>query len=552
MPRRKLEEIPDFDVQKGTSAVDAVPDFAQFVPEEFQTTEQMEQPKPVVAPAPKSAPKPVTKPTPAKVSMYNFSDMPTEQLFDDIPDLIRYFKDILQSLTDYSTQIRTYNKTQRFSVEEMGSKYSKEIKRARDTRTLAIFQNKIDADYANIQNNINIQKPNLSKASPMVLDFEKHWDKAVQLRIELRSRKNLNTNQRQKLSDLEAALKPQGRDLIESIKKVNEAAETAYENVLAYADKKYSALKDSINLKQGMTDTESKQGSLDQELELHRFECQMSQAQQETVEASVNTLFSGFGPAQRVALRSLSDVIMACIAEEINFGDIQEFGVGGDFTIVINGTPMSISGLRLTNAQLSHFCKRDAQAIIDGRYASCFDFADMQKFPNLVILDLQDAPVEVITTVARDLGVDKGRWGKLFKRRILPNLQAIRLPEGTVTRENSGVWGKFKSNAEYTNLVNAARNKTDSFAGNQSATNPNTMREAARSAPAYNPLPTIKDAVWGKPLPKILVKTFGYGMGVPVYWGLMTALGPFGMVMGALGIGAMAKMEYNKLKENKS
>jgi hypothetical protein len=125
--------------------------------------------------------------------------------------------------------------------------------------------------------------------------------------------------------------------------------------------------------------------------------------------------------------------------------------------------------------------------------------------------------------------------GKLFKNKQFVVLEIIKLPEGDVTRETSSLWSKFKSTEAYAEATQNQRavvlagqgSKIDIEAGIQ----------------------TFKSAVWSKPLPRTLIKTFGYGVGVPMYWGMMTALGPFGLVMGALGIGAMAHQEYKHYRE---
>ena len=199
--------------------------------------------------------------------------------------------------------------------------------------------------------------------------------------------------------------------------------------------------------------------------------------------------------------------------------------------------------IELTDKEYSKLCWKDQEAIGKGNWGSCFNFADLSKFPNMKILDLSKAP-GIITMYARqELGINKGRWDKLlkpglFKARRFPNLEVIKLPSGDITRDSilQAKPKKFKSEREYQEYENNTR-----------------QQQGGLELPSLgDSISTIKDLVWSKPLPRILLKTFGYGIGVPMYWGMMTAMGPFGLLMGALGVGALAHQEVKHYKETGS
>jgi hypothetical protein len=160
----------------------------------------------------------------------------------------------------------------------------------------------------------------------------------------------------------------------------------------------------------------------------------------------------------------------------------------------------------------------------------------------LRILDLSQAPNRKMDVIC-ELGINRGNWATLFRRRSkFPMLQEIRLPdpEGTITRENRG--RVFNSNSEYQKFTNETQTVEQH---NQQALA--SMGQDVKDSVSKG-FETFKSVVWSKPLPRTLIKTFGYAVGVPAYWGIMTALGPVGVVMGALGIGAMAHHEYKQFK----
>ena len=271
-------------------------------------------------------------------------------------------------------------------------------------------------------------------------------------------------------------------------------------------------------------------------------ETQMSQHREQALTAQLDILAtrSGYGGLQ--SLENLSKIILVCIKEEYGTLDrITSFGVDGNRCLVINGEKFTINNRVPTDSNaLSMFCPKDAEAIRKGNLASCFSYKDLYSFPNLSVIDLSDADSATILDARRELGIDKGKWGNLLRRKAkLPSLELIKLPEGDVTRENSSFWNKFKSEKAYQEASNEAVRIRNSKAGRQSS-----------DLNIGEKVGTIKDMVWSKPVPRMLVKTFGYGIGVPMYWGAMMALGPFGMLMGALGVGALAHHEIKNFKKN--
>lgn len=276
---------------------------------------------------------------------------------------------------------------------------------------------------------------------------------------------------------------------------------------------------------------------IDKRVENEYREHVLNEERQRVVNEQLDLFNSGSGYGGAIAIENLEKVIEYCFNSE--YGDlsrISSVGIDSNYNIIINGEIFQIANtLNLEESVIARLCPNDRRAIQDGKWGSLFGFGSCYQMPNLVEIDLVNAPKEIINNARREFRISKGHWGNLFRRKSkLPALEIVKLPEGDVTKESSSIWNKFKSDKDYDNAVEQATQTSD---------------VGANMSDIVNKIGTVKDLVWSKPLPRMFVKTFGYGVGVPAYWGLMTALGPFGVLMGALGVGALAHYEVKHYKE---
>lgn len=260
----------------------------------------------------------------------------------------------------------------------------------------------------------------------------------------------------------------------------------------------------------------------------------MSAELQSVVDASFSALNTQSATGCRVALSNLSNVVLSCIKAEYGvFDKVVSFCIKGDNTIVINGEPLMIH--KQIDIPNNNLCDRDINDLNQGHWGSCFDFADLHNFRYLSELDLSGAQMPILVSARRELRVVKGKWKKLFKQ--FPMLESIKLPDTVITRGGNGLAGIFRSEREYDKqLSNAVAQRDGGTQGGGGAAVLDTMRG-------------IKDVLWSKPVPRTIIKTLGYGIGVPAYLGMMAALSPFAMVLGAIGIGALAHHEVKSYKE---
>lgn len=269
---------------------------------------------------------------------------------------------------------------------------------------------------------------------------------------------------------------------------------------------------------------------------------------QENANMAFNQFGAGSARGMFVSLDELNKILYSAIEDYTggNLNSITTFGITDDGDILLNGRSFVIGNyVKLNDGDAAKLPDIYRGQLENGKWGCVFDFSKLHRFTNLQVLDISQAPVRKMDIV-KELGINRGKWTQLFKRKSkFPYLQEVRLPppEGTITR-NAGIAQVFKSNAEYERFSN------EHYANNN-ARRGQTIDEhnaVALRGIGSNLIETFKDKLWSKPIPKLLTKTFGYGVGVPLYWGLMTALGPFAMVMGALGIGAMAHYEYKQFK----
>lgn len=285
---------------------------------------------------------------------------------------------------------------------------------------------------------------------------------------------------------------------------------------------------------------------------------EISQVAQENATTAFSQFGSGSNLGMFVSINALEDILMTAIDEYLggNYDIVQSFGVSDAGDIFINEKTFNIANhIELTSEEAMKIPQSFRAEITSGKWGCIYNFKRLHLFKNLHILHLEYAPARKIDAL-RDLGINKGKWTNLFKRKSkFPMLQEIRLPEpeGVITRDSKP--SIFKSNREYEEFT--ARNNFQAPAvrnNSQSIDEHNRQALQNMGANAMNSLSrgleTFKTAIWSKPLPRTLIKTFGYGAGIPMYWGLMTALGPVGVVMGALGIGAMAHYEYKQFKSS--
>lgn len=278
-------------------------------------------------------------------------------------------------------------------------------------------------------------------------------------------------------------------------------------------------------------------------------------------QANANTAFNHYGTGSSrgmfVGLEELNKILYSAIEDYTgnNLGCIKSFGITDDGDIIINGKSFVIGNyMQLSEGDAAKLPDIYRSQLENGKWGCVMDFGKLHRFTNLQVLDISRAPVRKMDIVV-ELGIDKGKWTQLFKRKSkFPNLMEIRLPspEGIITR-NAGVAQTFKSNAEYERFSNEyyAENSMASAPVNRSQAI-NEHNAVALQSMGSGLIETFKNKLWSKPIPRLLTKTLGYGAGIPLYWGLMTALGPFAMVMGALGIGAMAHYEYKNFKDKGS
>ena len=281
------------------------------------------------------------------------------------------------------------------------------------------------------------------------------------------------------------------------------------------------------------------------------IQAELNEQRQAIATEQFNLFGSGSSYGTMIGLDNMTTIIMTCISEHFG-GDLtklNKFGVTDKGEIFINNELFRINNMiELTPEQLAKVPNAYVNQVKAGNWGCMFDYSKIHKFTNLIELDLSRANNSLFDAM-KDLRIAKGNWGKLFKS--MPSLMQIDLPEGVMNRENYTAWGKFKNMAHYVTASKEAQAKRIPMSemGSRNAIPP-APKQKIDIEGGVN---TFKNSVlWQNPVPRTLIKTFGYGVGVPMYWGLMTALGPFGLVMGAVGIGALAHHEIKHYKETGS
>lgn len=281
------------------------------------------------------------------------------------------------------------------------------------------------------------------------------------------------------------------------------------------------------------------------------IQAELNEHRQAIASEQFNLFGSGSSYGTKIGLDNMSTIIMTCISEHFG-GDmtrVNKFGVNDNGEIFINNELFKINNMiELTPEQLAKVPNAYVNQVKAGNWGCMFDYSRISQFTNLIELDLSRAQNSLFDAM-KDLRIAKGNWGKLFKK--MPSLMQIDLPEGIVNRENYTAWGKFKSLSHYVTASKEAQAKRIPMSemGSRNAIPPAPKQKID----IEGGINTFKNSVlWQNPVPRAMIKTFGYGVGVPLYWGMMTALGPFGLVMGAIGVGALAHREIKHYKETGS
>lgn len=271
------------------------------------------------------------------------------------------------------------------------------------------------------------------------------------------------------------------------------------------------------------------------------LEFQMSAEFQSNASLQFTRFGTGSTYGMYIGCKELNQIVVDAIkiqcGSDIKF--VQSLGVTDRGDIYINGQLFKMNNqMTLDSEQAQRIPPIYRDEIRAGHWGCVVDFKTiLNTFYNLTCLDLSNAPNRKWDAM-KELGVTKGNWGKVLKK--YNNLQMIKLPEGDLTRANQSVWGQFKSVLDYANhSENAVAQKENR------APRPKTSMADVESG-----ISTFKNLVWKKPLPRTLIKTIGYGAAWPVYWGLMSALGPFALVAGAVGVGVLGIREVKGLKQD--
>ena len=271
------------------------------------------------------------------------------------------------------------------------------------------------------------------------------------------------------------------------------------------------------------------------------LEFQMSEEFQSNASLQFARFGSGSTYGMYIGCKELNQIVIDAIkiqcGSDIRF--VQTFGVTDKGDIYINGQLFKMNNqMTLDSEQAQCIPPIYRNEVQSGHWGCVIEFKTiLNTFYNLTCLDLSNAPNRKWDAM-KELGVSRGNWGKMLKK--YTNLQMIKLPEGDLTRDNQSVWGKFKSALDYANHSENVVAKKENRA----------PKPKASMADVESGISTFKNLVWSRPLPRTLIKTVGYGAAWPIYWGLMSALGPFALVAGAVGVGVMGIREVKGLKQD--
>lgn len=277
----------------------------------------------------------------------------------------------------------------------------------------------------------------------------------------------------------------------------------------------------------------------------------LSEQRQQIAMEQFDLFGAGSSYGTKIGFDNMSTIIMTCISEHYggDLSKISSLGIDDNGQIFINKSLFKISNMiNLSTDQLAKVPGAYVNQVKAGNWGCMFDYSRIYELYGLVELDLSKAPNAMFDAM-KDLHISKGNWGKLFKK--MSNLACVHLPEGTATRENYSAWGKFKSMSHYVSASREAQTHQMAIPDMQHTSIIN--KPPKQKIDIEGGINTFKNSVlWQNPVPRTLIKTFGYGVGVPMYWGLMTALGPIGVVMGAVGVGALAHHEIKHYKDTGS
>lgn len=152
-----------------------------------------------------------------------------------------------------------------------------------------------------------------------------------------------------------------------------------------------------------------------------------------------------------------------------------------------------------------------------------FDVFDCDKIRYMVGLQELVVSSDKGVVVGRELGIGDD-WTRVFTKykRRLPNLQRISIGGMIFTPNSSPSSEMVETYVSCGGLGSALRSKL----GNS----------------------TFVDCLWSRGPLKTVTKALGYAVGLKAFWAVSALLGPWGLIMGALGTAAMVKKEYDNLR----
>lgn len=156
-------------------------------------------------------------------------------------------------------------------------------------------------------------------------------------------------------------------------------------------------------------------------------------------------------------------------------------------------------------------------SIANGVWGDFFDFRRLYQYKNLRTLDLSG---DRVTTAGKEMGLDD-KWHLLVtprnKRKYFPMLEHLIINGEEITTDTPRSLGSRLSEIALDCKENAG------FGG-------------------------LATKIWQKSPIKTCCKALGYGVGLKVFWGVASLLGPVGLIAAGLGTAAVALKEYDNYK----